>query len=543
MNNTRASVRSYGQVGLAHWLLPIILAGCTATPTAPVTTGPASSDCTGLVGLPLPSAVVLSAEAVAAGHFKAEDIKGKPELSAFCRVVGSARPSSDSDIRFEVWLPATGWNGRLWGVGNGNFAGSVSQRALGNRMAMGYAAVATDTGHEADSMDTAWASGHLEKVVDFGHRGVHEAVVNAKRIVGAFYGRKASHAYFGACSNGGREALMEAQRYPDDYDGIIAGAPAGDWTHLFLGHAVMQFIWLADNSRRVPASKLLALQSAVLAACDGLDGVKDGVIEDPRRCSFDPSTLACPATETDRCLTPPQLETLRKLYAGQVLPSGRRLLPGFPRGSEGGWDEMQFGPASGTSDAFKYAIGFFRDFVFEDPKWDFHSFDPERDAQRTDQRLASALNATNPDLRVFAARGGKLIIYHGWNDAVIPARSSIDYFEQIRGAMGEAGTNAAVRLFMAPGVEHCAGGPGPNNFGQFSAGGGDPDTSLGAALQRWVEQGIAPERVVATKLSNDDDAGSEVVRTRPLCAWPLVARYRGQGNTDVASSFNCGPPL
>ena len=204
---------------------------------------------------------------------------------------------------------------------------------------------------------------------------------------------------------------------------------------------------------------------------------------------------------------------------------------------------MQFGPASGTSDAFKYAIGFFRDFVFEDPKWNFHSFDPERGAQLTDQKLASALNATNPDLRVFAARGGKLIIYHGWSDAVIPARSSIDYFEQIRGAMGEAGTNAAVRLFIAPGVEHCAGGPGPNSFGQFSAGAGDPDTSLGAALQRWVEQGIAPERVVATKPSNDDDPGSEVVRTRPLCAWPLVARYRGQGNTEVASSFDCGPSL
>ncbi len=542
MNNTSASVRSYGQVGLGHWLLPIILAGCIATPTAPVTTRPTPTDCAGLVGLSLPGAVVLSAEPVAAGRFKAEGLPGKPTLGAFCRVVGSARPSSDSDIRFEVWLPEAGWNGRLWGVGNGNFAGSIAQGPLGNRMAMGYAAVATDTGHETDSMDTAWASGHPEKVVDFGHRGVHEAVVNAKRIVGAFYGRKPSRAYFGSCSDGGREGLMEAQRYPDDYDGIIAGAPAADWTHLFLGQAVMQFVWLADDSRRVSANKLLALQSAVLAACDSLDGVKDGVIEDPRRCAFDPSTLACRGPETDRCLTPTQLETVQKLYSGQRLSSGRTLLPGYATGSEGGWDEMQFGSAPREGDAFRYVTGFFGDFVFEDPKWNFHSFEPERDSRVTDQKLASALNATDPDLRKFAARGGKLIIYQGWNDAVVPAQSSIDYYLQVRGAMGEAGANAAVRLFMAPGVEHCAGGPGPSSFGQFSAGAGDPDTSLGAALQRWVEQGSAPERIVASKLKNDDDPGSEVVRSRPLCAWPLVARYRGEGNTDLASSFDCGPP-
>lgn len=204
---------------------------------------------------------------------------------------------------------------------------------------------------------------------------------------------------------------------------------------------------------------------------------------------------------------------------------------------------MQFGSTPRTGEGFKYALGFFRNFVFEDPKWDFHSFESERDGRLTDEKLASALNATDPDLRKYAARGGKLIMYHGWSDAVIPAHSSIDYYKQVRGATGEAEANAAVRLFMAPGVEHCAGGPGPNSFGQFSAGAGDPDTSLGAALQRWVEQGIAPERIVATKLSNDDDPGSEVVRSRPLCAWPLVARYRGEGNTDVASSFDCGPPL
>jgi Tannase and feruloyl esterase len=529
MNSTKGGLKIIVLVVAVANLLPSAPCAFAASPML---------DCKSLANLKIPATIIVSAEPVDAGAFKSPEGTALPELRAFCRVAAVAKPSNDSDIKFEVWLPASEWNGRLWGIGNGNFAGSISYRGLGKRLAEGYATVGTDTGHHADSMDTAWASGHPEKVVDFGHRGVHEVAVRAKRIVAALYRRKASRAYFGSCSNGGREALMEAQRYPDDYDGIIAGAPAGDWTHGFIGNAVMQFVWLADNSRRVPASKLLALQSAVLAACDGLDGVKDGVIEDPQRCNFDPSTLACQGTETDRCLTSPQLETLGKLYTGQVLPSGRRL-HGFPRGSEGGWQEMQFESASGASDAFKYASGFFRDFVFEDPTWDFHSFDPERDGQLTDRKLASILNATDPDLRKFAARGGKLIMYHGWSDAVIPAYASIDYYQHVVDRMGEKMAGKSVRLFLAPGMEHCGEGPGPNYFGQYDAAGtGDPEYKIGAALQRWVEQGIAPERIIATKRQNDDPK-SEVVRTRPLCAYPRVARYRGEGSTDSAASFDC----
>lgn len=495
------------------------------------------SDCTRLARLHLPGALVLDAEPIPTGHMKASYFEGQPAVPAFCRVVGSARPSRDSDIRFEVWLPQADWNGRLWGVGNGNFAGSISDRAMGNRLYAGYAVVATDTGHETDSMDTYWANGHPEKVVDFGHRGVHEAIVNAKRIVAAYYNHAASRAYFGSCSDGGREALMEAQRYPADYDGIIAGAPALDWTHLMIGAAELDFRWFADPAHRIPAGKLPAIQSAVRAACPGIN---EDVVDDPARCRFDPAVLTCAGAETDRCLTAEQVQTLRVLYTGRS-PVSERLFPGFAPGSEIGLNEDFFRSGPGQGDVFRFANGFFKDLVFEDPAWDFNTYDPARDARLADRKLAAVLNATNPDLSAFAGRGGKLILYHGWNDSTVPPWSTIEYFEQVRATMGEAKTRATVRLFMAPGMEHCGGGPGPNFFGTFLEGKADPETNLSTALQRWVEEGIAPERIIATKRRDDENPSSEVVRSRPLCAWPLVARYRGQGSTDTASSFDCGP--
>jgi len=538
MNDTNISFRlkRFKQIALA--------AGYAATLVYPVAMGASPSDCTNLAKQHFATAHVLDAELIPAGRFKADGLEGQPRLAAFCRVVGSGQPSRDSDIRFEVWLPEANWNGRLWGVGNGNFAGSIAYQALANRVAAGYAAVATDTGHETDSMDTYWASGHPEKVVDFGHRGVHEATVNAKRIVTAYYSRSASHAYFSSCSDGGREALMEGQRYPQDYDGIIAGAPAFDWTHLFIAGAALQFKWFTDPARHIPANKLPAIQSAVSAACPGLTGATDHVVEDPARCRFNPAVLACQGPETDRCLTPPQLETLRTLYDGARLPSGTLLYRGFAPGAEAGLDENHFRSGPGPGDMFRFAVGFFRDFVFEDPTWDFNTYDPERDGKLADHKLAAILNATNPDLSSFAARGGKLILYHGWNDSTVPPYRTIEYFEQITATMGQARARDSVRLFMAPGMEHCEGGPGPNHFGQFFPDGkGDPDTNLATALQRWVEQGIAPERIIATKRRDDENPNSEVVRSRPLCAWPLVAHYRGQGSADTASSFDCSPQL
>jgi feruloyl esterase len=497
--------------------------------------------CEQLANFKIPSTTIVSAESIGPGAFKTKDGKPLTDLKAFCRVVGVAKPTRDSQITFEVWMPTSDWNGRLWGVGNGDFAGSISQAGLGSRLAEGYATVGTDTGHQtANQYETAWGSGHPEKVIDFAHRGIHEAAVRAKRIIAEFYGRAAMRSYFASCSNGGRQALMEAQRYPDDYDGIIAGAPAAAWTHLYIGAGLLYFRWLAEGPSYLPASKLPAIHAAVLADCDGLDRVKDGVIEDPRQCQVDPSILLCSGAESDACLTRAQLTTVKNLYAGPTLPSGERLWPGYSPGAETGWGDAHLGTGPGTTDTYQDIFGFFRNIVFEDPNWDPKTYDAERDGRITERKLASILDATNPDLSKFVKRGGKLILYHGWSDPIIPAMLSVNYYQRVVDKMGDRSVDRSIRLFMTPGMEHCGDGPGPNSFGQFgTAGGGDPAYKVGAALQRWVEQGIAPDRIIATKHKNDDDPKSEVVRTRPLCAFPRVARYRGSGSTDSDASFEC----
>src|SRR6185312_16778842 len=281
-----------------------------------------ASDCRNLASMKLPQTTIVSAALVEAGTFKPPGGDPIPGLKAFCRVTGIARPSSDSDIKFEVWMPAADWNGRLWGGGNGGFAGDMPYYDLAARLAEGCAAVGTDTGHQGGPTDASWAIGHPEKLIDYGYRAIHEVAVRAKTINPSFHGRKAAHAYFSSFSNGGRQALMEAQRYPDDYDGIIAGAPVIDATHLFAGMASIDFIWLRAKGGYFPPSKLPAIQAAALAACDSLDGIQDGVIDDPRRCHFDPSVLLCKGVETDQCLTQAQVAALRTIYEGQVLPDG-----------------------------------------------------------------------------------------------------------------------------------------------------------------------------------------------------------------------------
>ena len=525
---------------LRSGLLIAVIAGGIDALSASALAANRADDCARLVEVRLPGAAVLTAQFYEAGNFRTSDGKPLPKQNAFCKVVGRAAPSSDSDIRFEVWLPAKDWNGRLWGVGNPSFAGSISQGALGNRMAKGYAAVATDTGHQTDDdEDARWAVGHPQKVMDFGQRGIHLAAFNAKRIVAAFYGRPPDRAYFAACSTGGTQALMEAQRYPEDYDGIIAGAPLPDITSIYIAAGDWQFKWLADTSHHIPAAKLPAIRFAVETACDEIDDVKDGVIEDPRQCTFDPRMLACSGPETDQCLTSPQLETLHQLYARKVSSTGKTLFYGYAMGAEAGLDDWHFRAGPGTDGLFVDALAFWSGLVFEDAAWDFRTYDIERDGRLADRKLAAVLNADHPDLSRFAARGGKLILYQGWADPGVSPFGTIEYFTQVESTLGAKRASQTVRLFMAPGMGHCYGGDGPSDFGQFSAGGGDPDTNLGAALQRWVEQGVAPERIVATKRKNDRDPTSEVVRTRPLCAYPLVAHYRGTGSSDVASNFDC----
>ncbi len=503
-----------------------------------------AADCAGLAKLALSGATITVAEAVPAGSFTPPEGKPIPNLPAFCRVAGIIKPTSDSNIQFEVWMPSSGWNGKFQGIGNGGFAGSISFAPMGHALAAGYATASTDTGHRAGGTDASWAFQHPEKVVDFGHRAIHETADKAKAIIRAFYGEGPRRSYFSSCSNGGRQALMEAQRYPADYDGIVAGAPANYWTHLLSAAAYDMQAILADPAAYIPASKLPAIQAAALAACDALDNVKDGVLENPAQCRFDPSKLLCTGAESDSCLTSTQVAVLKKIYSGPRNSKGEQVFPGYSPGGEaeaGGWGPWITGQEPRKALMFAFGTQFFQNMIY-DPSWDFRTFQIDRDTKAADDKLSSVLNATNPDLREFRKRGGKLIVYHGWSDAAIPALNAIDYYRSVVERMGPKETGEFVRLFMVPGMQHCGGGSGPNSFGQMSAAPGDPLHDVDIALERWVEQGIAPERIIATKYKNASNPAEGVSRTRPLCPYPEVARWKGSGSTDDAANFECSKP-
>lgn len=506
-----------------------------------LTTPLAAATCESLMALKPAGASITAARDIAAGAFTpngAPQIGQAPadykKLPAFCRVQGVIQPSADSHIEFEIWLPASGWNRRYEGLGNGGFAGSIDFGGLADAVANGYAASATDTGHKGSPIDGRWAVAHPEKVTDFGYRAIHETAEKAKVVMAAFYGNGPQHSYFSSCSNGGREALMEAQRFPGDYDGILAGAPANYWTRL-LASAMADALTLSDPAAYIPAAKLPAIQAATLAACDARDGVKDGVIDEPSRCKFDPAQLLCKAGESDSCLTAPQVAALEKLYTAKQNFPGH--LPGGETGPNG-WGDWITGPAPGSSLMFAFGTGFFGNFVYNDTAWDFHTYQPDRGTQVADDKFARALNATDPDLKRFRDRGGKLIIYHGWSDAAISALNSIDYFKSVQQKMGTAPAGEFLRLYLAPGMAHCAGGPGPDSFGQNSVAPADAQHSVSKLLEQWVEKGAAPDKLIATKYKAGTPA-SGVVRTRPLCPYPQVARYRGSGSTDDAANFAC----
>ena len=510
----------------------------------------AEDSCARLMEAKIPGATVILATAVAAGAFAGPPapFSGRDltalykNVPAFCRVVALAKPSTDSEIRLEVWLPASGWNGKLQGIGNGGFAGLIDFMQLGMAVSKGYAATATDTGHVGSPIDATWAQGHPEKVVDFGHRGIHEMTRVAKEAAEAFYGTSPEHSYFAGCSDGGREALMEAQRYPADYDGILAGAPANYWSAL-LTTAVFDTQALTLNPASfIPQAKVPAIAAAVNAKCDELDGVRDGILNDPRQCHFDPSSMQCKAMEdTDKCLTAPQAAALKKIYAGPDDAHGQKIFPGYLPGAEegqGGWGLWITGAAPAKSLMAFFGLGFFSNMVYEDSAWDYKSFTLEAGLKAAEQKTAAALNATDPDLKLFKSRGGKLILYHGWEDPAIPALNTVNYYQSVIAKMGQHDADSFVRLYMVPGMQHCDGGPGPDSFGQvgkliFD----DPVHSVDAALEQWVEKGTAPSTIVASKYAPDDPQHPKM--TRPLCAYPQVAKYKGSGDTNDAANFAC----
>ena len=454
------------------------------------------------------------------------DLKHK-DLPAICRVKIEDKPSSESITLIEVWLPLSGWNGRLHGTGNGGFAGNIYFDQMAANVARGDAVSGTDAGHEG--MDASFALGHPERVKDFGWRAVHDTAVISKTLVNAFYGKPQAKAYFTACSDGGREALMEAQRFPQDYDGILAGAPAYNWTALVSAGAQDEHVLHASAASDIPVSKLPVIGAAVRAACDELDGVKDGVLNDPRACKFKPETLLCKQGDAADCLTPEQVHSLKEIYATKVDASGTKIFPGYLPGAEdaqGGWAGWLLGDQAAT---VFFANGYFSNFVYQDPAWKLTSFDLDTAYKAANEKTAAALNATDLNLTSFASRGGKLLMYHGWNDPAIPVLSSVEYYDGVRAALGAPAMDAAMRLYLVPGMLHCSGGAGATEIGQDeSQPRGDAHHDVVTALEQWVETGKAPQTLVA--------AGHGM--TRPICAWPEVARYSG-GDSKSAASFTC----
>ena len=507
---------------------------------------PTAARCAGLAAVKLEGAKVTSA-VVAPARVAPADVKLTAaevgRLPAFCRVQVTDTPTSDSDIRIEVWLPLEGWNGRYRASGNGGFAGEIYFEDMATAVAQGYAASGTDAGHAGGT--ATFALGHPEKVKDFGWRAVHDMTVQTKALMKAFYGKPAVHAYFAACSDGGREGLMEAQRFPADFDGILAGAPANNWTALISAATANDQTLMASAAAYLPASKLPAITAAVLAACDAEDGLRDGVVGNPVKCGFDPAVLMCTGEETEGCLTAPQVATLKSIYAAKVDAQGKTVFPGYSPGAESApesWGVWIVGKKPGDSTAMMFfGLGYFKDFVYGREDWDLATFDFDRDSKMALGKTGEALNSTDTNLKQFVARGGKLVMYHGWNDPAIPGLSSVVYYDGVVGAMGKRETDASVRLYMVPGMLHCDGGPGATDFGQGGAAiRRDAQHDVFTALEQWVEAGTAPGTLTATKFVGDDETKG-VLMTRPLCAYPAEARYV-KGDPMQAASFACVAP-
>jgi len=496
-----------------------------------------AADCASMKDVRLADTQITLAEIVTSGDFETTSSGWLHDLPPFCRVAAQIRPTPDSKIRFEVWLPVNGWNGHMVGTGNGGFAGTFYYQQMGPYLKRGFAAAGSDAGHQAEGTDSTWAVGHPEKVKDFGWRAIHLTALRGKQIVDAYYGKPADKSYFESCSDGGREGLMEAQRFPEDYDGIMAGAPAAAWsTSIPAGVRVVQR--LSDPADYIPDRKLPAIKRAVLSACDELDGVKDGVIGDPSQCHFDPQVLLCKQDDELDCLTQPQIDTLKLLYAGVKDKQGTVLSSGFSMGDETGWKDWMIGTDPLQSYGTRYVYNYVR-YMVADPKINVLTADPDKLLRQSRGKNAADLDATNPDLSRFAARGGKLILFHGWDDPVIPPGNTIKYFESVQKQMGADKTGSFVRLYIVPGMEHCGLGPGANSLGQY---GGDtaagPKHGLFDSLENWVETGSLLD-AIATHYEAGPNGTTKPAFTRPLCAYPKIAKYSGSGDTNDAANFAC----
>jgi feruloyl esterase len=533
-----------------------------------------ATPCTNLQSLNLKDTTITSAMDNTSGVFVVPGSSPPTAISglpAFCRVTASLIPTSDSSIKIEVWLPESAWNGRFLGTGGGGFQGVITYNELALGIRAGFAATNSDLGTGSSGCNPLYCGsngvtnplatafgdpgvastglfGHPERIKDFGFRAIHLMTVRGKEIASAFYGQKSQKAYFAGCSTGGQNALMEAQRFPDDYDGILAGAAAFNRTHLHMGAIAVWQDTHASPSRFIQPGQMTLTNQAVLAQCVGRDGGAgtDQFLTDPRDCHFDPKALVCTGGKVPpACLTADQATTIQKYYAGTIDPvNGDVIGPGSERGNETD-DVRALGlalqeqlPEPAFDGLFYWVFG--PGFGYPASPTNFANFDFHHDVDTVDDRLAAVLNADSSNLGEFREHGGKLLMYHGWADPLIPSQTSINYFNALvandghgfeRASFGGGSaaalrrTQSYARLFMVPGMYHCSGGPGPNTFDALTP------------LVTWVETGVAPETIVAAKFVNDTPPAIQM--TRPLCVFPKVAKYNGSGSTSIAANFTC----
>jgi len=502
-----------------------------AAAPSPVTISPAAKSmaCESLLSASFSNTTISRAQSIAAGTYSAP-AGGFPgmgpdysSLPAFCQVVGSIHPTSDSDIRFELWLPSENWNGRFMQTGNGGAAGSIVTSSLADPLMRGYAVANTDTGHVAGGADIfGWAIDHPEKVTEFAWRAVHELTVTGKAITSSRYGSEPEKSYFVGCSTGGRQGLMEAQRFPDDYDAIVAGAPANNWSPLMALSIVIQSN-LGEG--KLGLNKLGLLKEAAIASCDALDGVKDRIISNPAACNFTPASLQCTGITNAQCLAAEELEAALAIYKGVESESGQVWIPGTGPGSEPLWGAY-------TSPQFTIGTGFFQDIVLNDANWDSLTFNVDEHMPLA-MEAGSELIAMDPDISDFINQGGKLITYHGTTDGLIPFGNTVNYVESMIESLGQQTVNESVRYYQVPGMDHCAGGEGAHAIAWLDA------------MESWIEEGSAPGNLLGIHPAPPPGApGPDNAQkfTRPVCQYPASPVYDGSGDPDVASSFSCVAP-
>jgi feruloyl esterase len=507
-------------------ILQIPISAATRAPSSAMI---ASTSCENLASLALPHAKIESAEPVAAGAFAAPSGRGDAgrgaatnpyaKVPAFCRVRATLTPTGDSDIKAEVWLPASNWNGKYQAVGGGGWAGAVSYPAMGAAVRGGYATSSTDTGHTGGTAD--FALGHPEKLIDFGYRAIHETTAFAKPVIDAFYSAAPKISFFNGCSTGGRQAITEAQRYPNDFDAIVAGASAWDGMRM---HALRVAVSQRINSSAdgvIPPAKLPMIHAAVLSACDALDGVKDGVIENPLQCDFDYAKLACKGADGPDCLTPNQVSSakvltspLEDVRSGKTIDQ-RHLWPG----SELGWATL------GGAEPLSLSTSGLANILFKDPRWDWRTFEVAKGMEEAAKADGGALFSGDPNLTPFLSHGGKLLMYHGWTDQQVTPQTSTIYYDKVLKTVGKETAAKGIALFMVPGMNHCQGGAGTDAFDKM------------AAIESWVATNKAPTSIIASHLTN-----GTIDKTRPLCPFPQVAKYKGAGDTNDAANFACANP-